>query len=366
MDTDELLADELKKAKEAYYNLTPIMSDQEYDAKLATLKQLRPNHPEVLSVGAPIPTFSVWEKVKHTIPMGSLNKVNSEDEFRKWCKSAEGKELFITHKLDGSSMELVYEGGSLKRCVTRGDGLVGEDVIQNLSYCQSIPKTIMERGSVTIRGEMIMLKSVFEEHYSQSYANPRNTAAAKVREKKNPEECENLTFIGYKIVMDNGPKTMRETMEKLHELGFKAPKCYVCGIVEDMVDVFKHTNSIRPSLEYEIDGMVISINDLEQQEDLGGGMRPDGQIAWKFDHARAQTRVKDIEWRVGKTGRITPVAIVEPVSIGGVTITDISLHNLDMFRELKLSHGCRIIVSKRNDVIPYLEENLDRNIQEAT
>ncbi len=355
------LVEEIKAAKDAYYNLNPIISDEEYDAKLNLLKKVQPEHQEVKSVGAPVPSISVWEKVQHEIPMGSLNKANSVDEFMNWCSRVNKDDYFITHKIDGSSMELVYEEGDLKRCVTRGDGNIGEDVTENLYKCPSIPKNIKERdGKVIIRGEMVMLKSTFDELYKEEYANPRNTAAAKVREKKNGgKDCVNLKFIGYKVLSVSSPKTMIETMDWLKNHGFQVPSFYINGSINEMKLAYENTVEKRNQIEYEIDGMVISVNNIEELEDLGGGLYPEGQIAWKFESEKSQTTVCDVEWGVGLTGRITPVAIVEPVSIGGVEITSISLHNLKFFSELKLFKGCRVIVSRRNDVIPYIEKNLD-------
>jgi DNA ligase (NAD+) len=369
MDTQgriEELKERLSKAREAYYNLAGEgISDQEYDALRDELERLSPSHPEVGAVGA-APRFSVWEKVKHEIPMGSLNKVNSPEEFEEWAagaRSAGAETMVITHKIDGSSMELVYRGGKLVRCVTRGDGIVGEDVMANVSQMESVPESLRDGGEVTVRGEVVMFKDVFQKKYAEEYANPRNTAAAKVREKKDGGKgCRDLEFLAYWVdVKDGGPKTMFQSLRWLESHGFRTPRAKVCGDVDEVKAVFaEYAAGQREATPYEIDGMVVSVNDLKVLEEMGShNMRPRGQVAWKFDAAMSESRVKDVKWQVGPTGRITPVAVLEPVEIGGVTVTNVSLHNLSMFRELRLTRGCRVLVSRRNDVIPYVERRLD-------
>jgi len=352
----------ISEAQEAYYNLDPIISDQEYDALVDELRKLEPSAPEVIAVGAPIPTGSAWEKVKHEIPMGSLSKANTTAEFEEWATKTGAREFFITHKIDGSSMELVYENGKLQRCVTRGDGIIGEDVMANISLVPNIPHQLPYAGKVTIRGEIVMFKSVFQEKYAEEYANPRNTAAAKVRERKKAGiDCKNLHFIAYWMSEHSDrPKTIFDTLGVLEKAGFKIPVHYSPKDLEGIKNTFQAETHDRDRVPYEIDGMVVSVNDLTIMEELGDlNMRPRGQIAWKFDAAMGETRMVDVKWQVGPSGRITPVAVVEPVEIGGVTITNISLHNMSIFNDLRLWPRCRVLVSRRNDVIPYIEKNLD-------
>jgi len=369
------LEEKIRVAREEYYNLSPVLSDQEFDALVDELHRLKPESPEVTAIGAPIPQLSVWEKVAHQIPMGSLNKVNSEAEFDEWATKATtqvrethllGREqlvdFFITHKIDGSSMELVYERGHLVRCVTRGDGIIGEDVTTNIIQVPNIPHILTRSGDRTIRGEIVMLKSVFQEHYASEYANPRNTAAAKVREKKKGGiDCKNLHFIAYWI---DSPTvrwdSIYQMFGELQETGFMIPSQPMASDANGIKELFRAETAKRDQVPYEIDGMVVSINNCQVLKELGDlNMRPRGQVAWKFDAAMCVTRVVDVRWQNGPTGRITPVANVEPVNVGGVTITSISLHNLSLFRDLKLFKGCQVLVSRRNDVIPYIEKNLD-------
>lgn len=353
----------LKKARNEYYNLTPSISDSEFDALKDELERLNPHDEELASVGATPPKNSPWVKVKHSIPMGSLNKANSVEDMEAWVGKAKDSKYFITHKIDGSSMELVYESGRLVRCVSRGDGHIGEELSQNVSRIPSVPRTISESGTVIVRGEIVMEKGIFQDKYSEEYANPRNTAAGKVRDQKGGgEACLDLRFIGYWMVSDDVQKltSMDTTMKWLTDQGFEVPT-YAVADFEGIKEIFRETSGCRNSIPYEIDGMVISCNNLALLEDLGEkNMRPEGQIAWKFENPLGETRVQDVVWQVGSSnGRITPVAKVDPVLIDGVTITSISLHNLQIFRDLKLSAGCRVIVARRGGIIPYIQANLD-------
>jgi DNA ligase (NAD+) len=355
----------IKKANDNYYNLSgDIVSDQEYDAWVRELSELSPNNEEVLSIGAAPPPHSIWEKVKHSIPMGSLNKANSEKEMDDWVsKDTTADDWFITHKIDGSSMELVYEFGKLIRCVSRGDGIIGEDITLNVSKVPSVPKLLQSKVNATVRGEIVMTKNMFITKYASEYANPRNTAAGKIREKKGGgESCQDLEFLAYWLHLEDQndePETMSSVMNWLDKNGFKVPE-HSSGSYEMIKTVYDNTAMDRKSIPYEIDGMVISFNNIKSLNELGiVNGRPKGQIAWKFDPAMGETKIREIKWQVGPSGRITPVAVVEPVSIGGVTITNISLHNLSIFHDLHLHQGNRVLVSRRNDVIPFLERNLD-------
>lgn len=382
-----------KQAQERYYNLDPIMPDAEYDLLIQGIRQEDPEAEEVKAVGAPPPRMSVWEKAEHEMPMGSLSKVNTSEEFDEWVASCgvtrtrpvtddsmdapdgarvgcwvrvgdawEPKNPFLfTLKVDGSSMELVYKAGKLVRCVTRGDGRVGEDVTANISRVPTVPASVGGGIDITVRGEIVMFKEVFESRYAAEYANPRNTGTGKVRDTKaTDQDCESLTFLAYSMSMEKAPETEFERFKLLEELGFRTPE-YGQGSSGDAARFHQGlAEGRRAQVPYEIDGTVIRVNEIREQEDLGDrDMRPRGQTAYKFEAARGISRVIDIKWQVGPTGRITPVASIEPVEVGGVTITSISLHNLAMFRELKLSRNCRVLVSRRNDVIPYIEENLD-------
>lgn len=366
-DQVKQLEEEVKAAREAYYNLEPIMSDQEYDAKIEKLRSLSEDSKELAEVGAPVPKNSLWSKVKHDIPMGSLNKVNSEKEFTDWCFSR-GDRFVISEKLDGSSMSLVYQDGTLVQAITRGDGIEGEDVLENASLVSGVKKSIERRGRVLVRGEIIMKISTFKRKYSDQYANPRNTAAGKIREKKDKSGCTDLDFLAYNIfVNEKQTETEVQQFRELLDLGFKTPH-FSDGGVMSMIEVYNFMKDKREKLDkdleyefdYEFDGMVVRMDSIHEQNELGSkNLRPGGQVAWKFDALASESRMVDIRWSVGTTGRITPVAIIEPVNVGGVVITNVSLHNIGMFKELQLKKGSRVLVSRNNDVIPYLKANLD-------
>jgi DNA ligase (NAD+) len=360
------LAAKLSLWRQAYYNLDPLVPDHEYDEARDRLRQICPEHFETRAVGAAPPSVSVWEKVRHEILMGSLSKVHCAEEFRGWAAKTGATGAFVmTHKIDGASLELVYRGGKLVRGVTRGDGIVGEDVTTNVRRIPSVPHRLELDGKLaeidaTVRGEAVMLRSMFQNKYAAKYANPRNTAAAKMREKKGAgAACEDLEFVAYWAQAEERPDSMVLVFSWLERLGFKVPP--ICqGTVELIVEEFDKSAAWRSSVAYDIDGMVVSVDDMKLLEELGHVDKcPLGQIAWKFESEKAETRVLDVVWQVGPTGRVCPVAKVEPVHIGGVTIESVSLHNLKMFTELKLFRGCRVLVERRNDVIPYLAANLD-------
>lgn len=361
----EKLRQELKTARDAYFNLDPVMSDQAYDAKKQRLAEIDPQNEEVTAVGAASPKYSVWEKVAHEIPMGSLSKVNEEDEMVQWAEGSDADTFLITHKIDGSSLEVVYEDGKLVRCVTRGDGKIGEDVTVNAVQIPNLPRKISPPGRVIVRGEVVMTKPVFQALYSEKYANPRNTAAGKIRDKKGGgKDCKHLRFLAFTVVSDSAPLTEGMRFSTLRDLGFRVPN-WVIGSLENVIAWHRGTDDGRDDIPYEIDGTVVRVNDIPTQEALGDlNMRPRGQMAWKFDPAMGVTKVLGVRWQNGPTGRITPVAILEPVNVGGVTIANVSLHNLSMFRDLGLWEGCEVLISRRNDVIPYIESRLDASSEQ--
>ena len=361
-DEAKELAKELAEYREAYYNLESLVPDEVYDTKKARLRELAPEHEEVTAVGAEPPKNSPWEKVAHEIPMGSLDKVNTVDEFDEWVSKTGGAVHFgITHKIDGASLELVYRAGKLVRGVTRGGGMIGEDVTRNIAKIPDLPKELTRDIDATVGGEVVMFKNVFADKYEdKGYANPRNTAAAKMREMKGGgADCANLAFLAYWIKCEDRPNEVFNVFRLLDSLGFKTPPLFV-GDVDSIKTKFLEATQNRAEVAYDIDGEVVSVADLQLLESLGDvNMRPKGQIAWKFESEKAESRVLDVVWQVGSTGRITPVAKIEPTPIGGVTIESVSLHNLKMFHELRLFRGCRVLVERRNDVIPYISRNLD-------
>lgn len=351
----------IKKAAEAYYNLDPIMADAEYDELCERLKTMKPGSYELTRVGFTPDSKSSLAKVDHIIPMGSLNKVTSESELIEWASKFSNAEFYITHKMDGCSLELVYEDGHLKCAVTRGDGYTGEDVSATAFKIPSIPKTI-NKPSAIIRGEIIILKETFERHFAKDYANARNTATGKLRDISG-NDASHLSFVAFDIITDNKFDTLEDKMDYISKQGFSTPHLKYRGNIKEVISKFVLTERNRHELLYEIDGCVIQVNGLNTFDAAGEhNLRPNGAIAYKFKAESTVSTISDVKWTVGPTGRVTPVAVIEPANIGGVTITNVSLQNVKVFKSLGLFKGARVLVARRNDVIPYIEENLDANL----
>lgn len=360
MENLDNLVELIKQAREAYYNLDPIISDDEYDALLDELKKISPNHAELRIVGAAVPRTTAWEKVSHDIPMGSLNKIHTVEEYEAFVEKCGISEWFITYKYDGISLECVYEDGRLIRSVTRGDGIIGENVLQNALAVKSIPQTIQFKERISVRGEFIIAKANFAKYYSSEYANARNTASGLIRDFKASTngKLENCEYVAYDCTLEHRLMTDRISWLKLN--GFKTPDRFRFGSKASISEFFAETADERETLEFDIDGCVVSPYYLKALSDAGHvNLRPEAVVAWKFAASSAVSIVRNIRWTVGATGRVTPVAIIDPTVIGGVTITNVSLQNLGAFKELRLKPGSRVLVSRKNDVIPYLDRNLD-------
>jgi DNA ligase (NAD+) len=358
MTTTQELEAKIKAARDAYYNLDPIMTDHEYDALVDSLKSLSPTSEQVVSVGAPLPSSGDWGKVTHEDPMGSLNKVNSREEFMEWAEW--NCDYLITHKLDGLSLELQYEDGNLLRAVTRGDGYVGENVTINAKHLiGAIPVCKMGGDTIRVRGEVILPIDTFKTKYSDIYANPRNAAAGMLRDRKNGQElCKDLKFVAF-WHSDRKMNHFKMFLD-LQNGGFNIPSYIYPGNKNQISLAFEESTSKREFLEYEIDGMVIYVDDYQRFDGLGAkDRRPNGAIAWKYAAQTKVSKLVDVKWSVGPTGRINPIAVVEPVNIGGVTITNISLQNYANFKSMNLYKGALLMISRKNDVIPYVEGVVD-------
>lgn len=353
----------LTEAQDEYYNGTPIMPDDEYDALADELADLDPQNKVLKRVGASISTDSVLQKARHAIPMGSQKKVNEEAEFIKWVKKTGAKTLVCQEKLDGLSVELVYKKGKLVQAITRGDGEEGEDITHNVIHmANTLPRLPKFTGS--IRSELMIRKSDFEDYisYVGDYVNPRN-AAAGISRRKTPDKkrLKHVRHIAFDCTADNVKKWNKEH-HKIRFLEDMGVECVFTKVV-DVKNAIKGYNLYqkkkRAKLDHEIDGLVFKVNDIAKQEALGEvAGRPRGQIAWKFAAEMRETLLKSVSWEVGLTGRITPVANLKPVGIGGVTIERASLHNVNNIARLGLWIGAEVLVSRRNDVIPYIEKTI--------
>ena len=357
--TKEDLVQKIEAARIAYYGPgQPIMTDAEYDALEDQLRQLDPDHWLLKIVGAP-PGDSGWPKVRHSIPMGSLNKAQVYQDMAKWSQNVGTHELFLTEKLDGISLSLRYEEGRFVQGITRGDGTVGEDITRNVSLMKGVVPVPKWAGH--LRGEIVCLKSDHAKHFPGE-SNPRNTASGTAKRQSDPERCKHLTVLVYQVIPDKGPmpKTKLEELSLARALGFQTPHHALCPGLTRVENIYqRYIKSAREKLDYDIDGLVIEVNDVSVAEDLGLlNNRPKGAIAYKFPHDQKETELEDVIWQVGNSGRITPVAIFKPVDLAGAKVSRASLATVKRFNELQLTRGCRILVCRRNDVIPRVEANL--------
>jgi DNA ligase (NAD+) len=351
----------LTEAKDAYYNGSPLISDAAFDALENTLREIDPQNLYFQTVGAS-PTGG-WKKVQHSIPMGSLEKVQTDAEMLAWAMG-KPRDVMITEKLDGISICLTYRGGKFVTAVTRGDGATGEDITRNVSIMRGVRKEIPELNEVQIRGEIICTKSQFAAHF-QGESNPRNTASGTSKRQTGWEKAQYLTVMAYQLIVDGQPLSSKfEELMTLGRWGFQTPNWW---LAEDISHVLArrqgYINVERAALDYDIDGLVIEVNDAVRRDSLGStNMRPKGAVAFKFPHESAESVLREVKWQVGNSGRVTPVAVFDEVALAGAKVKQASLHNIARVNLLKLKIGDRILVSRRNDVIPAVEANLSEAV----
>lgn len=358
----------LKAANAAYRNGTPFLSDAVYDGLeqelAAAVASASVKDADVLEaqrflaeVGASVPDESPWVKVTHRVPMGSLSKVQDDDEFVAWLSTAGVRPLVWSEKLDGISVQISYVDGSLTRAATRGDGLVGEDITRNVTRMKGVV-TRIQGFTGHIRGEIVLRRSDFAT-MSGDYANPRN-AASGIAKRLDGTGSENLTVFAYQIVRDGGAQIQRKQDEFkiLQRVGFPIPSWGTAA--DPRTILLARAGYNRDALDYDIDGLVVEYDDLAFMRSLGEtNLRPKGATAFKFAHQTAVTTLRDIQWQVGNTGRVTPVAIFDAVTLAGASVEKATLHNLSQIQRLTSGLGFGvgdiIEVSRRNDVIPGVE-----------
>lgn len=357
------LADKIYKHRRAYYGGKPIISDAAFDALCDKLRGLAPNHPALTSVGSPV-IPSKWEKATHEIPMGSLDKVKTPDEFVKWALETfrVGNSIFITEKLDGASIEIIYEKGRLVKAITRGDGTEGEDITCNVVKMHGVKKYLPVEFTGSLRGEIICNHENYEKYFKDS-ANTRNIAAGTAK-RLDGELCEHLDILFYQALGNIDFKSEAQqflVMDREWELNVPRWSASKGDTVADLIDFaikeYQKYLKVREIMAYDIDGLVIRVNELSDQIALGDkDMRPKGAIAFKFPSEEAITRVIGIPCQTGNSGRITPVVEVEPVKLLGTTIQRASLYNFAYIEELGIDIGAEVIICRANDVIPRVEE----------
>jgi DNA ligase (NAD+) len=381
--TAEKRAAELRRVIEhhnhRYYVLDePEISDAEYDALLDELRDLEAENPDLRTPDSPTQRvggkpLDKFEQVRHLQPMLSLANARDEDELRAWdvrvrrlaSEDVERIEYVSEPKIDGLAISLVYEDGVLTRGATRGDGEIGEEVTQNLRTIKAIPLRVPDAPRlVEVRGEVYLPRSAFARLNEQraeagepTFANPRNSAAGSIRQLDPAISASRpLSMWCYGIGATDGieHETHAAELEWLEGAGFKvAPDWKVHRDLEGLVEECRRWEADREALDYEIDGVVVKVNDLDLQRSLGVvGREPRGAIAWKFAPMTATTSLRSVMWNVGRTGHMIPFANLEPVQVSGVTVKLATLHNEEDLRKKDVRDGDEVIVMRAGDVIP--------------
>jgi DNA ligase (NAD+) len=352
----------------------PSVPDSEYDQLLRELIELEDQHPELRTADSPSQrvggtVLDAFEKVEHRSQMLSLgNAFNEQDlrDFDRRVRQAVGDDFsYVCElKIDGLAVSLRYENGAFVQGATRGDGSIGEDITANLKTIRSIPLKIKEPFSFEVRGEAFMPKRSFEalnkvkeEKGEEPFANPRNAAAGSLRQ-LDPKiaASRNLDIFLYALadIGDTGIDSHSEGLNRLDHLGFKTnPERKRCADIEEVLQYVESWTERRPDLSYDIDGIVIKVDSLDQQKALGTTAKsPRWAIAFKFPAEEVVTILKEIELSVGRTGVVTPTAILEPVRVAGTTVQRASLHNEDLIREKDIKIGDHVVIKKAGDIIP--------------
>ena len=381
----EELTSKIKYHQELYYNRDePVISDYEYDMMFEELKAIEREYPELDNPSSPThrvggTASEKFAKVRHAVPMGSLTDVFDTDALRTFVRRAvsqltdagfDKKDIKFTvePKIDGLSVALTYENGKLVLGATRGDGTVGENVTENIFAVKSVPRSLDEPLDIVVRGEIYMPREKFEELNAKKaaageklWANPRNAAAGSLRRLDSAEtslrgldifvfnfQAGNLYYDGRK------PVSHSETISRMGELGFPVINIACVSNDEDeIIAAVEKIGAARENLPYDIDGAVIKADLLGMREALGEGTStPKWAVAFKFPPEQKKTKLIDIEVQVGRTGVLTPAAVLEPVRLAGTTVSRATLHNIDIIRERDIRIGDTVVVQKAGDIIP--------------
>ncbi|MBI4437742.1 NAD-dependent DNA ligase LigA [Candidatus Uhrbacteria bacterium] len=385
----------LRKAIDEYRYQYHVLDKLEIsDAALDSLKHelyaLEQQYQDLITLDSPTQrvggvALSKFKKVTHARPMLSMEDVFTREEFEAWLErlvkvlGAPVKGFFCMPKIDGLAVSLIYEGGLLKSAATRGDGRVGEDVTQNVRTIESVPLRLRERGTkgdkgaqrgqkIEVRGEIHFpvkefekLNNALEKAGESTFANPRNTAAGSIRQLDSTvTAARRLAFVAWDMDADLGQTSIEEEWDLMRKMGFKpAPDSRLLTTADEIQKHWAWLQERREQLDYWVDGMVVRVNDNATFKKLGVvGKTPRGLVAWKFPAEEATTRVNEIQWTVGRTGALTPVAVVEPTWIGGTTVQHASLHNLDEIERLDVRLGDTVVLYKAGDIIPKIKEVL--------
>lgn len=377
----EKLRHEIRHNEYLYYVLdAPEITDAEYDRMMVRLRELEARYPDSIPADSPTQRVggrasSQFTEVRHLEPLLSLGNVFSAEELRAFDERVRSGlpagskvEYVMEPKIDGLACSLIYENGKLVRAATRGDGVVGENVTANVRTIRSIPLTLkVPEGEAVpelldVRGEVYMPRQAFmrlneqrAERGESEFANPRNAAAGSLRQ-LDPQvtASRSLSFFAYYLVGDGAQPKHSESLALLARYGFKVSENY--KVVENIDEAIKYIgdfNELRQGLSYDTDGAVIKVNDVYQQRILGAtGKDPRWATAYKYPPEQAETTLEDIDWRVGRTGVLTPTAVLTPVKLSGSVISRATLHNEDFIRAKDIRIGDRVIINKAGEIIP--------------
>ena len=374
------LIDKINYHSDKYYNQdTPEISDFEYDMLMKELIKLEAENPEFKRVDSPSNrvggvALDKFDQVTHKNPMLSLSNAYSAEDLRDFDRRVREMtdgdvEYVVEFKIDGLSVGITYEKGEFKSAATRGNGIIGEDISKNAMTIKSIPLKIDDKREIIVRGEVYISKENFEkvneyqeEHDLQIFANPRNLAAGSLRQldskltAKRPLDI--FVFNLENINELDGIDTHSDSLEYLKKLGFSVSENYkICKSIDEVIAFIEYWTENRGSLKFDIDGMVVKVNNIEQRNEMGFTAKsPRWAIAYKFPAERKKSKILDIEVEVGRTGTITPTAILEPVRLAGTSVSRATLHNEDFIREKDIKLFDHVIVQKAGDIIPQIVE----------
>ena len=362
------LADAVRYHRELYYNHSaPEISDAEFDSLWDELKVLDPNNAVLHEIGPePLPGTV---KVEHMFPMRSLDKGTSDEDIIHFVTQSTfgGKRYLAQPKLDGSALSLEYVSGNLHRAATRGSGERGEDVTLNAKLVANVPTRLNLAIDCHVRGEVVMPLAVFEEKYREVSPNPRNLCSGALRQKHGDGKADasDLVFCAYDVKFPNqSPEAVNdsELLTWLQEAGIEPAPWEIFDSDSPQKEMIEYTSkwsAKRSSYEFEIDGIVFKLDNLEQRENLGmTAHHPRWALAWKFPSQEATSVLLDVDWQTGRTGAVTPVARIAPQMVGGVTVENVTLHNVGEVERLGIKIGDKVKITRRGDVIPKIIENL--------
>lgn len=368
-DRIQELAARVAELRDAYYQGAPLVADAEYDAVEDELRALVAAHPELTpednpldQVGAP---SVLHAPVRHSRPMLSLEKANKPEQVEAFFARFPGQPVVVMPKLDGLSLALVYENGKLARAVTRGDGTTGDDVtFLTRALCDGVPDTVAAPGRVEVRGECVMLRSTFNAYNAKNpdkpLINPRNAAAGTLRA-KDPKAVEGRRMQFFAFDLTTEPESADSDLDAgLRKLGFSVAEMRHCTTAAEAQELIGAIEEQRNSLDYDLDGAVLRLADRDAYAAAGTrSSSPRGAIAYKFAAEEKTTVLTDVVWDVGKTGKIAPVAWLEPVFVGGTTVTRATLANQEVIRSRGIKIGDTVLVRRAGDVIPFVAGVLD-------